>query len=104
MQQSSKCRLCGDRGECSKLAQKEYKTRHDCVGKVTHWEMCKKFKSDHTNEWYIHNPASVLENGIHKLLWDFNILTDHLISASRPDLIKKKLAELWTLLSQLITE
>ena len=36
-QQNSKCRLCGDRdettnhiiSECSKLAQKEYKTRHD---------------------------------------------------------------------------
>ena len=36
-QQSSKCRLCGDRdetinhiiSECSKLAQKEYKARHD---------------------------------------------------------------------------
>ena len=35
MQQNSKCRLCGDRGEmdnriseCSKQAQKEYKIRH----------------------------------------------------------------------------
>ena len=50
-QQNSKCRLYGDRdetinhilSECSKLAQKEYKTRHDWVGKVIHWEMCKKF-------------------------------------------------------------
>ncbi len=33
------------------------------------------------------NPASVLENDTHKLLWDFNIQTDHLISARRPDLI-----------------
>ena len=40
-QQNSKCRLCGDRdetinhiiSECSKLAQKEYKTRRDWVGK-----------------------------------------------------------------------
>ena len=37
MQQNSKCRLCSDRNEtfnhiiseCSKLAQKEYKTRHN---------------------------------------------------------------------------
>ena len=36
--------------ECSKLAQKEYKTRHDSVGKVIHWEMCKKFKFDQTNK------------------------------------------------------
>ena len=24
--------------------------------------MCKKFKFDHTNKWYMHNPAPVLEN------------------------------------------
>ena len=32
--------------ECSKLAQK--KTRHDWVGYVIHWELCKKTK---TVEW-----------------------------------------------------
>ena len=30
---------------------------------------------------------SVLENDTNKLLWDFNIQTDHLIPARRPDLI-----------------
>ena len=58
---------------------------------VIHWEMCKKFKFDHTNKWYMHNPASVWEND--KLLWAFDIQTDHLISARRPNLIiinKKK--------------
>ena len=104
-QQNSKCRLCGDRdetinhiiSECSKLAQREYKARHDWVGKVIQWEMCKKFKFDHTNKWYMHNPAPVLENDSHKLLWDFNIQTDHLIPARRPDLIiikEKKKREL----------
>ena len=39
----------------------------DWVGKVIHWEMCKKLKFDHINKWYIH--------------------TDHLISARRPYLI-----------------
>ena len=41
----------------------------------------------------MHNPAPVLENDTHKLLWDFNIQMDHLIPARRPDLIiinKKK--------------
>ena len=33
--------------ECSKLAQKEYKTRHDWVGKVIYWELCKSLKFDH---------------------------------------------------------
>ena len=49
--------------------------------------MCKKFKFDHTNKWYIHNPAPVLENVTHKLQSDFDIHTDHLISTRRPDLI-----------------
>ena len=56
-QQRSKCTLCGDRdetinliiSECNILAQKGYKTRHGWVGKVIHWEMCKKFKFDHMN-------------------------------------------------------
>ena len=39
------------------------------------------------NKWYIHNPAPVLENDTHKLLWDFDIQTGHLISDRRPDLI-----------------
>ena len=100
-QQNSKCRLCDDRDEtinhiisqCSKLAQREYKARHDWVGKVIHWKICKKCKFDHTNKWYMYNPAPVLENDTHKLLLDFNIQTDHLIPARRPDLIiinKKK--------------
>ena len=79
--------------ECSKLAQKGYKARHDWVRRVIHWEMCRKFQFDHTNKWYTFNPAPVLENDQHKLLWDFNIQTDHLIQARRPDLIiinKKK--------------
>ena len=41
----------------------------------------------------MHNPAPILENDTHKILWDFNIQMDHLIPARRPDLIiinKKK--------------
>ena len=35
----------------------------------------------------MNNPAPVVENDSHKLLWDFNIQTDHLILARRQDLI-----------------
>ena len=41
----------------------------------------------------MNNPAPVIENDTHKLLWDFNIQMDHLIPARRLDLIiinKKK--------------
>ena len=46
----------------------------------------------------MHNPASVLKNGSHKLLRDFDIQTDHLIPTRKPDLIiinkKRELAKL----------
>ena len=41
----------------------------------------------------MHNLESILENERQKLLWDFEMKTDHLISARRPNVvivIKKK--------------
>ena len=56
----------------------------------------------------MHKPESVLENQTHKLLWDFEIKTDHLISTRRQDLIiiikKREFAELYILQSRQITE
>ena len=84
--------------EFNKLAQKEYKTRHDWVRKVIHKELHQKLKFDHTNKWYMLNPESVLENEMQKLFWDFDIQIDNLIPARRPDLLidnnsKRKPAE-----------
>ena len=79
------------------------------VGKVIHWEMCMKFRYDHTNKWYVHKSAPVPQNDTYKLLWDFNIQTDHLILARRPDLIiinkrKWEFAKLSILLSKWTAE
>ena len=58
----------------------------------------------------MHNPAPVLENNTYKLLWDFDIHIDHVISARWPDLIivnkkkRREFAKLSTLLSRLTTE
>ena len=49
------------------------------MGKEIHRELCKKFKFHRTKKWYMHNPESVPENETHKVLWDFEIQTDHLI-------------------------
>ena len=64
MQQNSRCWLCGDRdetinhiiSECNKLERKEYKTRHDWVGKVIHWELCKKFEFESTKQMVYARP------------------------------------------------
>ena len=54
-------RLCGDRdetinpiiSECCELVEKEFKTRHNWVGKVIHRELCKRLKFDHTIKCYM---------------------------------------------------
>ena len=56
MQQNRKCRLYRERDEmtneilskCYKLEQKGYKKKHDWIGKVIHWEFCKKLKFYYT--------------------------------------------------------
>ena len=76
--------------ECSKLAQSGYKAIHHWVGKVIHWEFCKKLKFDSTSIWCMHKQKSVLKNATHRTLRNFEIQTDHLIPAGRPDKKKKK--------------
>ena len=89
------CRLCKKADEsidhigsgCSKLAQKEYKRRHDNLGKIVHWKVAKECRFEVVSKWYEHEPESVLENEDYKILWDFSIQTDHVIEARRPDLV-----------------
>ena len=51
------------------------------------------------NKSYMYNTESVLENETHKIFWDFDIETDHLIWARRLDLVivnkKKKKRTCW---------
>ena len=42
----------------------------------------KKFKFDHTNKWYSHNPESAKKNETHKVFWNFRY---KLIAEFRPD-------------------
>ena len=91
----SLCRLCKEADEtvthiasqCSKLAQLEYKARHDKVAQALHWELCRKNDLQHEKNWYEHNPQSVVEDDKCKILWDFTIQTDHYITARRPDIV-----------------
>ena len=94
-QGDSLCRMCRKVDEsidhivsgCSKLAQKEYKRRHDNLGKIVHWKLARKCNFEAGDKWYEHEPESVLENEDYKILWDFSIQTDHVIEARRPDLV-----------------
>ena len=88
------CRLCRKADEsidhvvsgCSKLGQKKYK-RQNNAGKIVHWKLARKCNFEAGDNWYEHEPESVLENDNYKILWDFSIQTDHVIEAWRPDLV-----------------
>ena len=83
------CQLCNSQGEtvehlvsgCTQLAVTQYKTRHDNVAKYLHWLLCSKYDMQREHHWWKHNPDSVVENNSVKILWDFNIFVDHVISA-----------------------
>ena len=47
--------------ECSKLAQEDYKHRHDWVGKRVHWEVCQKSGIKVVSKWYKHHPQRLKE-------------------------------------------
>ena len=64
--------------ECNRIAQKEYKTTHDWVGKVINWELCKKLKFHHYTKFHMYKPKSILEREVYKILWDFKAKTNHL--------------------------
>ena len=95
---SSNCRMCGSHDEtvqyvlcsCPKLVQTEYKKRHDVVGRVIHWKLCKECGVECSDKWYEHSPKSVEENEEVKLLWEFTIQTDREIHHRRPDILIQK--------------
>ena len=65
---------------------------------MTGRESYKRLKFDHTTEGFIHKLEYGLENEMQKILWDFELHTDHLIPTRRHDLVwintKKELAVL----------
>ena len=95
MQQNSKCKLYGDKNETInhiisesiKLAQTEYKTRHDWVDKTIHRQLCKKLRFDNPTIWYMYKLEPILKNKTHNIFWDFDIQTDQLIPARRSDFV-----------------
>ena len=69
---------------------------YDWVGKLIHWELCKRLKFDYTIKLYRHKPVFLLKNGTYKVLWDVEIQMDHLILGRKSDqsLINKKKKDL----------
>ena len=93
--QSPLCRMCDKKSEtishivseCEKLAQKEYKRRHDNVARIVHWKLCGKYNLKRSEKWYEHAPEDVVENEEVKILWDVMIQCDREIKARKPDIV-----------------
>ena len=64
---------------CSKLALKEYKRRHDNLGKLVHWKLTRNCNVEAGDE------SESVED--YKILRDFSFQTDQIIEARRPDLV-----------------
>ena len=87
---SPMCRMCNAAeenvfhivSECRVHAQTEYKGRHDKLATAIHWDLYKKYGVK-----YDHVPEKVEETDHVKILWDFNIQTDHVIEHRRPDVV-----------------
>ena len=88
------CRMCESKGEtvvhvvseCGKLAQTEYKGRHDYVARYILWHLFGKCGSERANTWYEQKPEGV-ESENFKILWDFTVQCDRKIEARRPDIV-----------------
>ena len=87
--------MCGSKGEtvahvvsgCGKLAQTEYKGRHDNVARYIHCQLCGKCGLERANSWYEQKPEGVVESENFKILWDFTVQCDRKIEARWPDIV-----------------
>ena len=105
--ETPQCRLRGDSTEtvrhiicgCKKLAQREYRKRHDKVALQVHWEICKKNGIECTDKWYDHQPLAIAENRNVRITWDMTIYTDKKLNHDRPDItLVRKDSQEWTLI------
>ena len=91
----TKCRLCKEKDEtvahllsaCPKLAGSEYIRRHNEVAKILHHGISQHHNIPTTDRTWLHQPEAVTETDEVKILWDFEIRTDRIITARRPDIV-----------------
>ena len=115
-QQNSQCMLCSDRNEtvnhvineCSKLVQKNYKTRHDWVGKVKPLGIVQEIEIWPNEEVEYAQPGIRIGEWTEQTFlgfWDIN-RSPNLGETSRPVIVGKKneTSEWWTLSSWQTTE
>lgn len=95
-EESDTCRVCRKEKEtihhiisgCEALAPTKYLERHDNVCKYIHMLLMKEYGiSDRLTPWYQHQPKAVEETETVKILWNFQVQTDHRLHHNKPDII-----------------
>ena len=61
--------------ECTKLAQREYRSRHDNVTRIIRWKICGKHDLERASKWHEHAPQGVETDKVRVFL-DFMIQCD----------------------------
>ena len=92
-----KCRMCGKSAEtvghlmsaCDKLAQRDYKRRHDRMGLRIYWELCGKYGITRTERWFEETPdrIRVKKDGRYEIWWDKKVETAKVLEHNRPDVV-----------------
>ena len=94
---NDKCRMCGDYVEtvghlvsaCKKMAQTDYRRRHDRMGLRVYWEVCGKLGLTRSAKWYEETPDPVRrrKDGLTEVWWDQTVNTPTKFDANRPDMV-----------------
>ena len=93
----AECRMCGDHPEtvgqlvsaCTKLAQTEYRRRHDKMGLRVYWEVCGIYGVKRSERWHLEVPDGVRksDDGMVEIWWDQTVITPTKFVANRPDMM-----------------
>ena len=94
---NDKCRMCGDYVEtvghlvsaCKKMAQTDYRRRHDRMGLRVYWEVCGRLGLTRSAKWYEETPDPVRrrKDGLTEVWWDQTVSTPTKFDANRPDMV-----------------
>ena len=80
---------------CSKIAQTDYKERHDKVASMLHWNLCSKYNLPTADKWWEHKVDKVLQKEDVKILWGFKIQTDKHLADNIPDMTVVEKKRVW---------
>ena len=74
---------------CSKMAQTDYRRRHDKMGLRVYWEVCGLYGLKRSERWHLEVPDGVRksDDGLVEIWWDQTVSTPTKFPSYRPDMM-----------------